>query len=141
MNRNRRLIPLCLLLVPLVAGLSSCESFDRVAYRSLKVAKAEYEVLQAHAARSFVRGRLSEQQWERFALAGNRFIVAHTTAADLMQSYQRVKRAGEVEQQRRLERRIATLLGELPVLLVDLRRLLEIFEPSQTPPAPEPSKK
>ena len=74
----------------------------------------------------------------RLAQAG--VLVRYMGGYPVLQSYQRVKRAGEAEQQRRLERRIETLLGELPVLLADLRRLLEIFEPGQAPPAPVPSR-
>src|SRR3972149_4296066 len=52
--------------------LPACDSFERNAYRTLKVTKVEYELLQEHAARAYLAGRLTEEQWNRFAVAGPR---------------------------------------------------------------------
>ncbi|HXE75352.1 MAG TPA: hypothetical protein VNN18_06935 [Candidatus Xenobia bacterium] len=124
---NRRLVFLLLLTSSLL--LPGCGDFERNAYRTLKVAKVEYELLQEHAARAYLEGRLTEPQWERFAVAGNRFIAAHTLAADLMKTYQQVRRAGSSEDERaRLEARINAALAQLPVLLADLRALLGSFD-------------
>ncbi len=112
--------------------LAACDNdFERNAYRTLKVAKVEYELLQEHAARSFLAGRLTREQWDRFALAGNRFIAAHTLAADLMKTYQQVRRAGEAEEQQQLQARVEAALVQFPPLLADLRSLLDFFQPAQ----------
>ncbi len=108
--------------------LSACDNFERDAYRTLKVLKVEYELLQAHAAHAFLAGRLSEAQWEAFVVAGHRFIAAHTLAADLMQTYREVKRIKDPNRRNEIARQAAAALAELPTLLDDLRRLLESFE-------------
>ncbi|MBI2956536.1 MAG: hypothetical protein HYY26_04395 [Acidobacteria bacterium] len=134
-----------LLLLALSAGLAACDDFERNAYRTLKVAKVEYELLQEHAARAFLAGRLTQEQWDRFAVAGNRFIAAHTLAADLMKTYQQIRRAGGADARdalERIERQVTAALAELPVLLADLRVLLETFERaavSETNPPRPPS--
>ena len=125
--------------------LPACDNFERNAYRSLKVAKVEYELLQEHAARAYLDGRLTQEQWDRFAIAGNRFIAAHTLAADLMKTYQKIRRARDLApeeartRQQALERQVSAALAQLPVLLADLRALLDSFERSavqkQKPPA------
>ena len=127
----------CLLLV-------ACDNFERNAYRSLKVAKVEYELLQEHAARAYLAGRLTQEQWDRFAIAGNRFIAAHTLAADLMKTYREVLRAPatplgppELRQDpRALEARITAALAALPPLVADLSALLQSFE-QPAPPRPQ----
>src|SRR3989338_1230310 len=81
-----------LLLLASCLLLPACDSFERNAYRTLKVTKVEYELLQEPAARAYLAGRLTQEQWDRFAIAGNRFIAAHTLAADLMKTYQEVRR-------------------------------------------------
>ena len=117
--------------------LASCDDFERHAYRTLKVAKVEYELLQDHGARAYVAGRLTDEQWNRFAVAGHRFIAAHTLAADLMKTYQQSRRAGAAaEETQRLQAQISTVLDQLPALLTDLRNLLISFD---TPPPPAPS--
>ena len=120
---------LFLLLASSLLPLVSCSDFERHAYRTLKVAKVEYELLQEHAARAYLDGRLSQQQWDRFSHAGNRFIAAHTLAADLMKTYQQTRRAGSSEDElARLEVRINAALAQLPLLLADLRALLTSFD-------------
>src|SRR3990170_2507994 len=125
-----------LLLLASCLLLPACVSFERNAYRTLKVTKVEYELLQEHAARAYLAGRLSQDEWDRFAVAGNRFIAAHTLAADLMKTYQEVRRAPgtplgppELRQDpRALEAKVTAALAALPPLLVDLRALLASFE-------------
>ncbi|MBI4461467.1 MAG: hypothetical protein HY653_01030 [Acidobacteria bacterium] len=126
--------------------LVACDNFERNAYRTLKVTKVEYELLQEHAARAFLQGRLTQEQWDHFAVAGHRFIAAHTLAADLMRAYQQVRQAkasvvpppGLDSRQRLdvLEAQVAAALAELPRLLADLRTLLDSFQSqnSQSPP-------
>lgn len=123
--------------------LPACDNFERNAYRTLKVAKVEYELLQDHAARAFVDGRLSQEQWNRFARAGNRFIAAHTLAADLMKTYQQARSASasapdeQPDRLRAIERQVTAVLAELPVLLDDLRALLVSFDPGAPAPKQE----
>jgi hypothetical protein len=124
-----------LLVLTAVLWLPACDSFEKNAYRSLKLAKVEYELLQEHAARAYLDGRLTEEQWNGFAVAGNRFIAAHTFAADLMKTYQQTRRAGEApaeEKRDRLEaiaHQVSAALAQLPLLLADLRVLLASFDP------------
>ena len=128
MKPHRRAICVFLLLSSSLV-LPACTDFERNAYRTLKVAKVEYELLQENAARAFLDGRLSQPQWDRFAVAGNRFITAHTLAADLMKTYQQAHQAGASADDRRLlEARINAVLAQLPVLLADLRSLLVSFD-------------
>ena len=112
--------------------LSACDDFERNAYRSLKLAKGEYELLQEHAARAYINSRITQQQWDRFAVAGNRFIAAHTLAADLMKTYQESRSAGAADSDA-IRPRVAAAMADLPVLLADLHALLVSFEPP--PPA------
>jgi hypothetical protein len=141
MKAPRVRVVVLLLLAASLQFLVGCDSFERNAYRTLKVTKVEYELLQEHAARAYLAGRLTEDQWNRFAVAGNRFIAAHTLAADLMKTYQEVGRAPasplappELPQDpRALEAKITAALAALPPLLVDLRALLASFEQSAAP--------
>ncbi|MEE9235398.1 MAG: hypothetical protein V3U28_08175, partial [Candidatus Acidoferrales bacterium] len=87
--------------------------------------------------RSFLAGRLSREQWDRFALAGNRFIAAHTLAADLMKTYQQVRRAGDAEEQQQLQARVEAALVQFLPLLADLRSLLDSFQPASDDTGPE----
>ena len=124
------------LLLAFTLALPACSDFERNAYRTLKVAKVEYELLQENAARAFLDGRLSQQQWDRFAVAGHRFIAAHTLAADLMKTYQQARQSGASPDERSLlEARVNAVLAQLPALLVDLRSLLVSFD-NAPPPAP-----
>lgn len=137
MKVSRRSRTLLGLLLAGVLLLAACDNFERNAYRTLKIAKVEYELLQEHAARAFLDGRLSQQQWDRFAVAGNRFIAAHTLAADLMKTYQRTRVArGGAARLPEAERRVQAALAELPALLADLRALLVTFD-SPPPDAPQ----
>jgi hypothetical protein len=118
-----------LLLLASTLLLPACNDFERHAYRTLKVAKVEYELLQDHAARAYVAGRLTDDQWNRFALAGHRFIAAHTLAADLMKTYQQSRKAGATaDETQRLQAQINAALAQLPPLLADLRALLVSFD-------------
>ncbi|MFQ5664360.1 MAG: hypothetical protein ACE5HL_11060 [Terriglobia bacterium] len=119
------------LLLASVLWLPACDSFEKNAYRTLKVAKVEYELLQEEAARAFLDARLTQEQWDRFAVAGNRFIAAHTLAADLMKTYQQVRRAGDSSRAEATERQVRAALDHLPRLLTDLRVLLASFDPAQ----------
>ncbi len=123
--RATLLVTLCLL--PLL--LAACDNFERDAYRALKLAGVEYELLQDHAARATVRGQMTAGQWERFAIAGRRFIAAHTLAADLLSTYSNAKRAGADSDRDRLRERIQTTLAHLPALLADLHVLLDSLKP------------
>jgi len=138
---SRRFLVAALLLSLL---LPACDSFEKNTYRTLKVAKVEYELLQEHAARAFLDGRLTDEQWNRFAIAGNRFIAAHTFAADLMKTYQQTRRArlpqpaggqaGQLapdeksDRLQQIQRQVSAALAQLPLLLDDLRALLASFE-------------
>ena len=132
-----RLVVLLLLLASSLL-LPACDDFERNAYRTLKVAKVEYELLQDHAARAYVAGRLTDEQWNRFAVAGHRFIAAHALAADLMKTYQQARRAGAAaEETQRLQAQINAALAQLPALLADLRDLLISFDaPAIRDPGP-----
>ncbi|MFQ5779137.1 MAG: hypothetical protein ACE5IP_14105 [Terriglobia bacterium] len=126
------------LLLVLALLLPACDDFERNAYRSLKLAKVEYELIQEQAARAFLDGRLTQQQWDRFAVAGHRFIAAHTLAADLMKTYQDVRRsdlppAGARDRRHSLQRQVAAALTRLPVLIADLRSLFESFDGAARP--------
>ena len=59
MKPHRRAICVFLLLSYSLV-LPACTDFERNAYRTLKVAKVEYELLQENAARAFLDGRLSQ---------------------------------------------------------------------------------
>jgi hypothetical protein len=84
-------------------------------------------LLQDHAARAYLDGRLTEAEWNRFAVAGHRFIAAHTLAADLMKTWQQAGRpVGE-------RARVQAALAELPPLLDDLRALLQSFHAAAHP--------
>lgn len=120
-------------LLPLPLLLIACDGFEQDAYRALKLAKVEYELVQDHAARAFVRDEITAGQWDRFAAAGQRFIAAHTLAADLLEAYSRAKNAdgGDNNAERaRLRRQVQAALGRLPVLLGDLHQLLAAFDDS-----------
>jgi hypothetical protein len=138
MKKPTRLHAIVALLLVAVLLLAACDSFERNAYRTLKVTKVEYELLQEHAARAFLDGRMTQAQWERFAVAGNRFIAAHTLAADLMKTYQQVRRAGDNQEKLdAIEQQVGAVLADLPTLLGDLRTLLLALD--APPPAQSPS--
>ena len=133
-NRSSRaalLVTLCLL--PLL--LAACDNFERDAYRTLKLVKVEYELLQDHAARATVRGQMTTEQWERFTVSGRRFIAAHTLAADLLATYANAKKAGGETERDRLRERIQTAIARLPILLGDLHVLLDSLKTPADPAA------
>lgn len=128
------------LLVGLALLAAGCDDFERTTYRALKVAKVEYELLQEHAARAYLDARLTQEQWDRFAVSGNRFIAAHTLTADLMKAYQQARRAGDAAAPSRenIRRQVGAVLAQLPPLLGDLEALLASFEqPAASPPPPQ----
>lgn len=129
----------CLPLVLVAAAtllLAGCDNFERTTYRTLKVTQVEYTLLQEHAARAFLDGRLTQTEWDRFALVGNRFIAAHTIAADLMKTWQAARQAGESSGRlAALQHQVAAAVAQLPALLADLRALLVSFD-AAAPPAP-----
>ncbi len=135
--KRKKLLTALVLLLPLL--LTACDNFERNAYRTLKVSKVEYEILQDHAARAYVHGRLTPEQWARFAITGNRFIAAHALAADLAESYSRIRPAGDQDQRQTLEKRITQVLARLPALLGDLHQLLRSFDVKIEAEAPAPS--
>jgi len=138
MKTTRRFQTLIGFLLAGVLLLAACDDFERNTHRTLKVAKVEYELLQEHAARAFLDGRLSQEQWERFAVAGNRFIAAHTLAADSMKTYQRARQAGAGgDDLLKVEARVQAALAELPALLVDLHALLASFDAPPPDTVPE----
>ena len=137
MNPVSRFSP-CLLasLLLCLFSLAACDDFERNSYRTLKLAKVEYELLQEHAARAYLDSRITQQQWDRFAIVGNRFIAAHTLAADLMKTYQQSRAVGApIGDSDSLRMKVAAALAGLPVLLADLRSLLASFENPLPPPS------
>lgn len=128
----------CLPLVVIAAAtllLAGCDDFERATYRTLKVTQVEYALLQEYAARAFLDGRLTQAEWDRFAVAGNRFIAAHTMAADLMETWQAARQAGESRDRiTALQQQVTAAVTQLPALLADLRALLMSFD--STAPAP-----
>ena len=127
------------LLVGLALLAAGCDDFERTTYRTLKVAKVEYELLQEQAARAYLDARLTQEQWDRFAVAGNRFIAAHTLAADLMKAYQEARRApGDAASSREnIRRQVGAVLAQLPPLLGDLETLLASFDHAAPDPPPQ----
>lgn len=116
--------------------LSACDDFERNTYRTLKLAKVEYELLQEQAARAYLGSRITQEQWDRFAIAGNRFIAAHTLAADLTKTYQQSRAAASADSDA-LRRQVTAAMANLPVLLADLHSLLVSFEaPPSVPEQP-----
>ena len=125
------LVTLCLL--PLL--LAACDDFERDAYRTLKLAKVEYELLQDHAARASVSGRITTEQWNQFAAIGRRFIASHTLAADLLSTYAQAKKADGDGERDRLRQRIQMVIARLPILLADLHVLLDSLKTASDPAA------
>jgi hypothetical protein len=101
--------------------LTGCSEFERTAYRTLAVTRAEYETVQSHMAEAAVHGLISEDQWNRFAVQGHRFIEAHNAAVDAFELWSRVKTPAN-------EARVEALLEILPRLVGELNRLAESLE-------------
>ncbi len=139
MKQNQRLAKSTVILLLLPLLLAACDNFERNTFQALKLAKAEYEILQDHAARAYVHGRLTPEQWDLFATTGNRFIAAHTLAADLAESYRRVLQSGNENQQQQLQQRLQQALARLPVVLGDLYQLLRSFD-VEAPALADPAK-
>ena len=101
--------------------LTSCNEFERAAYRTLAVTQAEYELVQSHVAEAAAHGLISEEQWNRFAAEGHRFIEAHNAAVDAFELWSRVKNPANAA-------RVEALLEILPRLVAELNRLAGSFE-------------
>jgi len=101
--------------------LSGCNEFERAAYRTLAVTQAEYETVQARVAEAAAHGLLTEQQWNRFAVQGHRFIDAHNATVDAFELWSRVQDPSS-------EARLRALLDILPRLIQELNRLAESFD-------------
>jgi methionyl-tRNA synthetase len=98
--------------------LAGCSEFERTAYRTLAVTKAEYETIQSRVAEAAAHGLISEEQWNRFSAEGHRFIAAHNAAVDAFELWSRVKSQPN-------EARVAALLEILPRLVRELNSLAE----------------
>ena len=107
--------------------LAGCSDFERAAYRTLAVTQAEYETLQRHVAEAAAHGLITEQQWNRFAAEGHRFIDAHNSAVDAFELWSRAKNPAS-------EARVQAFLEILPRLVRELNTLAETFESEPRPP-------
>ena len=106
--------------------LAGCSEFERTAYRTLAVTKAEYETLQSSVAEAAAHGLISEEQWNRFSAGGHRFIAAHNAAVDAFELWSRVQSPPN-------QARVAALLEILPRLVRELNGLAESFESEPRP--------
>ena len=112
---------LSLLMLLLGAVLSGCSDFERAAYRTLAVTKAEYETVQQHAVEAFLHGLMTEEQWDRFEVEAHRFIEAHNAAVDAFDLWSRAKNKSN-------EARLQAMLEILPRLVREINTLVESFE-------------
>ena len=103
------------------AVLSGCSDFERAAYRTLAVTKAEYETVQQHAVEAFLHGLMTEEQWDRFEVEAHRFIEAHNAAVDAFDLWSRAKNKSN-------EARLQAMLEILPRLVREINTLVESFE-------------
>jgi len=106
--------------------LTGCSDFERAAYRTLAVSQAEYETVQRHVAEAAAHGLITEEQWNRFAAEGHRFIDAHNAAVDAFELWSRAKNPAN-------EARVAALLEILPRLVRELNSLAESFASQPRP--------
>ena len=113
-----------LALIALMLLLTGCSEFERAAYRTLAVTQAEYETVQRHVAEAAAHGLITEEQWNRFAVAGHRFIDAHNSAVDAFELWSRARNQAN-------EARVLALLEILPRLVRELNSLAESFEEKQ----------
>jgi len=120
------LLPTPYSLLPLLLLLTGCNEFERTAYRTLAVSQAEYETVQRHVAEAAVHGLITEEQWNRFAVAGHRFIDAHNAAVDAFELWSRAKNPAN-------EARVLALLEILPRLVRELNSLAGSFESEPRP--------
>ncbi|MBI4463394.1 MAG: cell wall hydrolase [Acidobacteria bacterium] len=101
--------------------MSGCSDFERTAYRTLAVTQVEYETVQQYAAEAYLHGLITEEQWERFRVAGHRFIEAHNAAVDALQLWSQTKSKSDTA-------RLEAMLEVLPRLVREINSLLESFE-------------
>ena len=113
-TRHLSLFAFCLL-------LAGCNEFERTAYRTLAVTKAEYETMQSHVAEAAAHGLITEAEWNRFSVQGHRFIAAHNAAVDAFELWSRAKSQEN-------EVRLVALLEILPRLIRELNSLAESLE-------------
>jgi hypothetical protein len=106
--------------------LAGCSDFERTAYQALAVSQAEYETVQRRVAEAAAHGLITEQQWNRFAVQGHRFIDAHNAAVDAFELWSRAKNPAN-------EARVHALLEILPRLVRELNALAESFESGPRP--------
>ena len=107
--------------------MAGCSDFERAAYRTLAVTQAEYETVQRRVAEAAAHGLITEDQWNRFAAEGHRFIDAHNSAVDAFELWSRAKNPAS-------EARVQALLEILPRLVRELNTLVETFESAPRPP-------
>ena len=106
--------------------LAACNDFERAAYQTLAVTKAEYQTIQRHVAEATVQGLITTEQWNRFQAAGHRFINAHNAAADAFALWSRTKSDGDAD-------RLEAMLEILPRLIREINSLVESLEEKPKP--------
>ena len=110
-----------LALVALSLALTACNDLERTAYRTLATTQAEYETLQQHMVEAALQGLLTEEQWDRFVVAGHHFIQAHNAAVDAFAFWSQTKNKNNVA-------RLEAMLEMLPRLIREINSLVESFE-------------
>jgi spore germination cell wall hydrolase CwlJ-like protein len=108
--------------------LAACSEFERTAYRTLAVTKAEYETIQSRVAEAAAHGLITEEQWNRFSAEGHRFIASHNAAVDAFELWSRLKSSPN-------QARVAALLEILPRLVRELNGLADSFQSEPSRPA------
>lgn len=108
--------------------LFGCSDFERAAYRTLAVTQVEYETVQQRMAEAAVHGLITEEQWNRFAVEGHRFIDAHNSAVDAFELWSRAKNPAN-------QARVQAFLELLPRLVRELNDLAASFDHKQEPEA------
>ena len=103
------------------AVLSGCSDFERTAYRTLAVTKAEYETVEQQAVEAAIHGLITEDQWRRFEVEAHRFIEAHNAAVDAFQLWSQAKNKNNAA-------RLEAMLEILPRLVREINTLVESFE-------------
>ena len=111
--------------------LAACNDFERAAYQTLAVTKAEYQTIQRHVAEATVQGLITTEQWNRFQAAGHRFINAHNAAADAFALWSRTKSDGGAD-------RLEAMLEILPRLILEINSLVESLEEKPKPETGSP---
>ena len=101
--------------------LTACNDLERTAYRTLATTQAEYETLQQHMVEAALQGLLTEEQWDRFVVAGHHFIQAHNAAVDAFAFWSQTKNKNNAA-------RLEAMLEMLPRLIREINSLVESFE-------------